>query len=96
MESNPTSVRASNSRLCTLSGHNAPIKNDSPSARTIPTIEVLSDFHIRSVSPSAAARASAMLGPSRGAMTMAPMTTATLSFSNPMATTMVDSTTKIT
>ena len=89
-ESRPTSVRASNSRLRTVNGQSAPMAIASSTASAMPTTRVTRDRRIRSTSPSAVPRPKARFGPSSGAMTIAPITTATLSSTSPMAATMVD------
>ena len=60
-----------------------------PSAR--PASAVLVDFHISSASPSAEAKEKASSGPSSGAITIAPTTTATLSAFMPSAATIAES-----
>ena len=89
-ESKPTSVRAINSWLETLSGQKMPIKMENNRAIASPAKVALIAFHIKGISPKAAPSARAILGPKSGAMTMAPITTATLSSNKPMATTTVE------
>jgi hypothetical protein len=56
----------------------------------MPTAPLRNARLARRASASVVASASAMLGPSSGAMTIAPMTTATLFRARPMAATTVD------
>ncbi|OPX65100.1 MAG: hypothetical protein A4E30_00402 [Methanomassiliicoccales archaeon PtaB.Bin215] len=67
-----------------------PITSERPRARSTPEARVTPDLFRSLLSPRVVARDIAMLGPSRGAMTMAPITTATLSLSRPMAATRTD------
>jgi len=71
-------------------GSTMPISTASARATPMATKPVFNARRNSFVSPIALANASAMFGPSRGAITMAPMTTATLSRHIPMAATSVD------
>jgi len=77
-------------------GSTMPISTASARATPMATKPVFSARRNSSVSPSALANAIAMFGPSRGAITMAPMMTATLSRHKPMAATSVERRTRTT
>ena len=64
--------------------NNIPTIIENIRAIKLPAILDLIEFFSRSRSPSVVARAKATLGPKRGAITMAPIITATLSFSIPI------------
>lgn len=70
-------------------GRKNPKARESPLARATPKSKVLKALRKRSRSPRAEPRAKAMAGPSRGAITMAPMTKAALPFTRPTAATRV-------
>ncbi len=90
----PTLVLDCSSGISGLTLNKIPTNMEKTRATDMPAMLDLIEFFRRSRSPSVLARASATLGPKRGAITMAPMITATLFFSIPIDATVEDTMTK--
>jgi len=80
----PTWVLENSSGILGLTLNNIPTIIENIRAIKLPAILDLIEFFSRSRSPSVVARAKATFGPKRGAITIAPIITATLSFSIPI------------
>ena len=90
-ESRPACVRARSSGLDSSDGQKPPITTERDTASAMPTRRVFADSRINGISPKAVPSPNARFGPSSGAITIAPITTATLFSIRPMAATTVDS-----
>ena len=90
----PTKVLLINSVLGEADpGQKKPAKNAMATANKIPTTRDFTASLTKSISPKAAPKLKAKLGPNKGAITIAPTTTVTLFSIRPIAATTVDNTT---
>ena len=92
----PTVVRDAISCAAGFTVTSSPITTDSPKATVMPSAPARRAVRASGASASVVASESATFGPSSGAMTMAPMTTATLSCRMPIAATIAERTTMAT